>query len=137
MGQPTSIHWDDFIPMARVLGMISSTIGMIHPNHPNCITGLLAVRNEVVNPLLRGGKIHEFVILKHFRNTFLSKTLFYFIVNVNVKINVNKNERTNKRTNERTNEKPKRRSKTENRHPSSNENMICLAQIDRKSTPEF
>ena len=40
MGQPTSIHWDDFIPMARVLGMISSTIGMIHPNHPNCITGL-------------------------------------------------------------------------------------------------
>ena len=40
MGQPTSIHWDDFIPMARVLGMISSTIGMIHPNHPSCITGL-------------------------------------------------------------------------------------------------
>ena len=73
------------------------------------------------------------------RNTFLSKTLFYFIVNVNVnvKINVNKNERTNEQTNERTNEKPKRRSKTENRHPSSNENMICLAQIDRKSTPEF
>ena len=73
------------------------------------------------------------------RNTFLSKTLSYFIVNVNVnvKINVNKNERTNEQTNERTNEKPKRRSKTENRHPSSNENIIFLAQIDRKSTPEF
>ena len=38
------------------------------------------------------------------RNTFLSKTLFYFTVNVNVnvKINVNKNERTNERTNEQT-----------------------------------
>ena len=76
-------------------------------------------------------------LLTVIRNTFLSKTLFYFIVNVNVKINVNKNERTNEQTNERTNEKPKRRSKTENRHPSSNENMIFLAQIDRKSIPEF
>ena len=70
-----------------------------------------------------------------------SKTLSYFIVNVNVnvnvKINVNKNERTNEQTNERTNEKLKRRSKTENRHPSSNENIIFLAQINRKSTPEF
>ena len=54
-----------------------------------------------------------------------------------IKINVNKNERTNEQTNERTNEKPKRRSETENRHPSSNENMIFPPQIDRKSPPEF
>ena len=34
-------------------------------------------------------------------------------------------------------EKSKIEKSTKNRYPSSNENMIFLAQIDRKSTPEF
>ena len=46
-------HWDAIIPMALAIGMKTSRHWDDHPNHPNCITGLLTWTSTVVELLVK------------------------------------------------------------------------------------